>query len=258
MREDSIKFEQVMKGKVTLVTGAAQGIGKGIALYFAGHGSDICIGDINYELALEINKEIEAHGVQALAIDVDTSEYLQVEQMIKKVVKNFGHIDILINNAAYVIKIPFLDYTEETWNKIIGVSLNGYFYCGQLAAKAMIEKGPKKGKIINIASIVGFIPHGGLMAYSVAKAGVIAMTKLMSHELRKNDISVNAVVPAITDTPLMQGVLEKIGSGKGPMLPREAISTAEDVARVVFQIANDRDNLLNGNIIHVGSTVLGE
>lgn len=246
-----------MKDKVTIITGGAQGIGKETAIQFARAGSHICIGDINYELAKKTCIEIEKTGVRAIAIDVDTSNFIQVEQMIKKTVKELGRLDVLINNAAYVEKMSFLDYTEEVWNRILGVSLNGYFFCGQLAAKAMIKNGTKKGKIINLSSVAGFIPHGGLMAYTVAKAGVIALTKVMSHELRKNDISVNAVVPAITDTPLMQGVVGKMAEGKGPPIPKSAISTAEDVANVVLQIGLDHENLLNGNMMNVGSAALG-
>ena len=246
-----------MKGKVTVITGGAQGIGREIAMHFARAGSDICIGDINYDLSKETGKEIEGVGVRCLVIDVDTSDYIQVEQMINKIVKKFNRLDILINNAAFVEKVPFLDYTEESWKRTIDTSLNGYFYCSQLAARKMVETGTKKGKIIHISSITGFIPHAGLMAYSAAKAGVQAMTKSMSHELRKYDISVNAVVPAVTDTPLMKGVIEKMKKGEGQGMPGSAVKTAGEVAQVVLQVASDKDNLLSGNIINVGSSALG-
>ncbi|MFQ5560510.1 MAG: SDR family NAD(P)-dependent oxidoreductase [Nitrospinota bacterium] len=246
-----------MKGKVAVVTGGAQGIGKAVAHQFAVAGADVCIADINYDLAKEASEEIRQIGVKCIVVDLDTSEYLQVEQMVKKVVKELGSIDILVNNAAFVQKSPFLEYTKESWSKIIDVCLNGYFYCGQHAARAMVEKGVQKGKIINLSSIAGFIPHGGLMAYTVAKAGVLALTRVMAHELKKNDIAVNAVVPAITDTPLMTGVLGKMGEGKGPPLPKSAISTSEDVAEVVLKVAQDENNILTGNLINVGSAAIG-
>lgn len=248
----------MLTDKLTIITGAGRGIGREIAIQFAVAGSDICIGDIDYEQAKETGREIENLGRNVLVVDCDTSDYLQAEQLIKRATERFNRIDILINNAACVKKTPFLEYSPEEWNRTIDVCLNGYFYCGQLGAKAMIARKTEKGKIINIASVVGFVAHGGLTAYSAAKAAVLAMTKLMSHELKKYDLSVNAVVPSMTDTPLMKGVLEKMGDGKGPMLPRTAVSTAEDVAKVVLKIATDKENLLNGNIINVGSGILGE
>lgn len=245
------------KIKAALITGGAQGIGKEVAVHFAKASFKICIGDINYSLAKKTAQEIEKLGARCMAVECDTSDYLQVEQMVKRTVKELGTLDVLVNNAAYVQKIPFLEYTKEAWDRIIAVSLNGYFYCGQLAAKEMIAQNVKKGKIINLSSVAGFIPHGGLMAYTVAKAGVLSLTKVMSHELRKTGISVNAVIPAITDTPLMQGVIGKMEGGKGPPIPKDAISTAEDVAKVVLKIGLDHENLLSGNLINVGSAVIG-
>lgn len=245
-----------LKGKTVIVTGAAQGIGREIALHFAREGCNIVVADINYDGAKETAGEIENAGMKSLAVDVDISSHNQVQHMINRTKEQYDKIDILVNNAAYVRKVKFLDYTVDDWTGILNVTLNGYFYCTQFAAKEMVKTGG--GKIINISSMVGMIAHGGLTAYAVAKSGIISMTKLSGMELKKHNITVNAIAPGPVDTPLMKNVLNKMEAGKtGMMLPPSAIGKTEDVAKAALWLAKNDNSFINGNIIDLGAAIIG-
>lgn len=248
------------KEKVIIITGAARGIGRDLVLLFINNGYKVAGGDIDYEGITTISKELVVDKkANFIGVDADISEPLQAEHLIYRAKKRFGRIDVLINNAAYVKKLPFLDYSPEEWKHIVDVSLNGYFFCSQAAAKEMIIN--NCGKIINIASIVGFVAHVGLMAYAVSKAGVIAMTKLMSHELRKYNISVNAVAPGPTDTPLMKAVIKRLSDTTEEgiqTIPSEAISKASNIASMVLLLVEDDLNIINGNVLNLGGGVIGE
>lgn len=244
----------MLAGKVSIITGAAQGIGREIALLLAANGSKVVIADINYTGAKETAREVEKLGGEAYPMDIDMGESAMIENMIKRTINKFGRLDIAVNNAAYVKKTGFLDYSIEEWKRVVDISLNGYFYCTQLSAKEMQKSGG--GKIINIASMVGFIPHGGLTAYSAAKAAVIAMTKLASNELKKHNICVNAIAPGPTDTPLMKNVLSR-GETEEKNIPAAIVESAGTVAKMVLLLASEKDNLISGNVINVGGGVLG-
>jgi len=202
-----------LKGKCALVTGAARGIGRGIALALAAEGVNVAVNDIGgkgenvpgYELskqdALEaVSKEIEALGVKSVAVRADVTKYSQVTQMIERTVKELGGLHILVNNAGIVVAAPVLAMEEEQWNAVLNVNLKGVFLCCKAVAPHMLDQ--RLGRIINISSIAGKRGHGGMSAYSCSKAGVISFTQSLAEELGPFNITVNAICPGYLETAM--------------------------------------------------------
>ncbi|MBI5745938.1 MAG: SDR family oxidoreductase [Nitrospirae bacterium] len=244
-----------LKGKTAIVTGGGRGIGKEIAIRFAEEGADVVVADIDTIGAKETASEIEKKGVRIIPLEIDISQSDQVNRMIETTVKEFGKVDILVNNAVYIKKMPFLEFSEDEWNRIMNVCLNGYFLCSQMAAREMIKQG--RGRIINIATLAAAIAHAGLSAYAVAKAGVIAMTKLIGIELHKYNINVNAIAPGPIETPLMKKVMERF-SGEKKMPGMGVIGKPQDVAHVALFLASDDSAYIYGNVLSVGGGFIGE
>ncbi|MFQ5900613.1 MAG: SDR family NAD(P)-dependent oxidoreductase [Thermodesulfobacteriota bacterium] len=237
-----------LKDKTAIVTGGAQGIGREVAIRFAEEGAKVVIADLNMEGAEKVASEIKEKGGQALSVGVDVGEPRDVDKLIKYTLDNFQSIDILVNNAAYIKKLPFLEISEEDWDKIMAVSLKGYFLCSQAAARVMSEN--NGGRIINIASMVGAIAHTGLSAYAVAKAGVIAMTKQIGTELHKYNINVNAIAPGPIATALMSKVMGSLSSKTN--VPDSAVKEPDAVAEVAVYLGSDDSKQIYGNILSVG------
>lgn len=239
-----------LKGKVAIVTGARRGIGKGIALAFAKAGADVVVSDIDLKDCEKVAKEIESLGQQALAVKADVTNYEEVDQMVKSTLKKFSKIDILVNNAGILIYKPFLEITEDVWDKTLDTNLKGYFLCAQRVAKEMIKH--KKGKIINIASVAGSIAYPQLAHYCASKGGIIIFTKVMANELATYKINVNSISPGATETPMTQGMLNdpKTREGFIKNIPWGRIGKPEDIANTaVFLASDDADYLTGVNVV---------
>jgi 3-oxoacyl-[acyl-carrier protein] reductase len=163
-----------LKNKVALITGAARGIGKEIALVFAQEGANIVVCDVNRPQIEEARKEIEAQGVQVMGLEADVTNFAEVEGMINKILDKFKRVDILVNNAGITRDGLLLRMSEADWEKVLAVNLKGTFNCIKAASRIMIKQ--RAGKIINIASIIGIIGNIGQANYSASKAGIIALT----------------------------------------------------------------------------------
>jgi len=239
-----------LKGKVAIVTGARRGIGKGIALAFAKAGADVVVSDIDLKDCEKVAKEIESLGQQALAVKADVTNYEEVDQMVKSTLKKFSKIDILVNNAGILIYKPFLEITEDVWDKTLDTNLKGYFLCAQRVAKEMIKH--KKGKIINIASVAGSVAYPQLAHYCASKGGIIIFTKVMANELATYKINVNSISPGATETPMTQGMLNdpKTREGFIKNIPWGRIGKPEDIANTaVFLASDDADYLTGVNVV---------
>ena len=239
-----------LKGKVAIVTGARRGIGKGIALAFAKAGADVVVSDIDLKDCEKVTKEIESLGQQALAVKADVTNYEEVDQMVKSTLKKFSKIDILVNNAGILIYKPFLEITEDVWDKTLDTNLKGYFLCAQRVAKEMIKH--KKGKIINIASVAGTVAYPQLAHYCASKGGIIIFTKVMANELATYKINVNSISPGATETPMTQGMLNdpKTREGFIKNIPWGRIGKPEDIANTaVFLASDDADYLTGVNVV---------
>jgi glucose 1-dehydrogenase len=191
-----------LNGQVALVTGAASGIGRAIATALVAQGARVMIGDLDGTRAQQVATELGEGKARACRVDVADSR--QADAAIVAAVEAFGPLNILVNNAGIGLHKPIVEITDEEWQRIIAVILNGAFYCARAAARQMMAQG-SGGKIVNIASTVAGGPRPNSGPYCAAKAGIVALTSVLAMELGPHGINVNCVGPGLTDTPLMQG-----------------------------------------------------
>lgn len=194
-----------LDGKVAIVTGGAQGMGRAISLRYAEEGASVVVADMNLEGARKVATEIGHAGGKAVAAAVDVRNQEQVQAMVDAAVENFGGLDILVNNAGVGKIIPFLETTEADWNFIFDVNCKGLLWCSQAAARQMIAQG-RGGKIINLASQAGRRGEALVLAYCASKACVISMNQSIALALAPHKINVNAIAPGIVDTPFWDEV----------------------------------------------------
>jgi NAD(P)-dependent dehydrogenase (short-subunit alcohol dehydrogenase family) len=192
-----------LKGKTALVTGGGSGLGRAICCGFSDAGARVIAADITLASAEQTASLVKEGGGEAQAVALDVSNKAQVEEVVGQVVHTWGAIDILVNSAGRAIRGTALDYPEESWDTIINVNLKGTFLCCQAAGKYMAER--KSGKIINVASIGGFIAYAGSIAYLASKGGVVQLTKGFAVELAPFNVQVNAIAPSLFETPMMAG-----------------------------------------------------
>ena len=245
----------MLNGKCAVVTGASRGIGKAIALKLASLGANIVINFRNNEKeALEVESEIRGMGVDALSIKADISKLDQVENLIKSAKEKFGAIDIIVNNAGITKDNLILRMKEEDFDSVIDVNLKGVFNCLKSITPVMIRQ--KKGKIINISSVVGISGNAGQVNYAASKAGIIGMTKSLAKEIGTRGINVNAVAPGFIDTEMTECLGEKVKEEAKKNIPLKRFGTAEDVAEVVAFLASDESDYITGQVIHVDGGML--
>jgi 2-hydroxycyclohexanecarboxyl-CoA dehydrogenase len=240
-----------LEGKVAIITGAGQGIGKGIALKLAQEGANIVIADLNAETAGAVAKEIEAMGRKALGVKTDVTDSAHLKSMVEQAVAKMGTIDILVNDAAYVSGMPanFVDEKEDYWDKVLAVSLKGYILCTRAVLDTMMAK--KSGRIVNIASDAGRVGQGGQTVYSAAKGGILAFTKSLAKEVARFGININAVSPGATDTPNFNVMPEKMREMIPKGIPLGRIAKPEDVANMVAFLCSDASSYVTGQTISV-------
>jgi len=238
-----------LKGKVALVTGGAQGIGRDIALAFAREGAEVVIGDINLEKAEATRKEIEALGVKSLAIELNVTDYALVEEAINKTLDKFTKIDILVNNAGITRDNLLLRMSEADWDAVIQVNLKGTFNCTKAVSRPMIKQ--RSGRIVNIASIIGIIGNPGQANYSASKAGIIALTKTAAKELASRNITVNAVAPGFIQTDMTAKLPEELKEKMLAAIPLARFGTPADVAGVCVFLVSDEAAYVTGQTVVV-------
>lgn len=200
---------KLVDGKVTLVTGAASGIGQAVAEGYAGQGARVGVGDINPERAEAVASGIREAGGAAIAIELDVSNPQSVQQAIETMVGEFGRLDILINNAGILRAHWIVDFPLEDWQAIFRVNSEGTFLCSQAAARQMIRQG-EGGSIINIASASARKADAKHSAYSASKAAVVCFTRILALELGEHGIRANAILPGATETPMLQNVFDSV------------------------------------------------
>jgi NAD(P)-dependent dehydrogenase (short-subunit alcohol dehydrogenase family) len=241
------------KEKVAIVTGAASGMGREIALRFAKEGALVAMADINLQGAEETQKLMNAPKERSLTLRVDVSSGQDVKEMVKQVVKKFGKIDILINDAAISLRSPLLETSEEDLDRVVAVDLKGVFLCTKYSVPELIKAGG--GKIVNISSMTAMI---GLTsaAYTAAKGGVISLTRLLAGELGPHGINVNTVCPGFIHTPMSSAVHEsKLGEIVRQRIPLRRAGKPADVATVVLFLASEDASYLTGTILPVDGGV---
>jgi len=238
-----------LKDRVALITGAAQGIGKAIAILLARKGADIVVSDLNFEKAREVAKEIEDMGRRCLVSKTNVADFTEAEVMIKKTIEEFGRIDILVNNAGIVKDSFLLRMKEENWDQVLNVNLKGTFNCTKAAVKFMAKQ--RSGRVVNIASISGEMGNVGQANYSASKAGVIGFTKTVAREFASRGINVNAVAPGFIDTVMTQSLPDDIKENLKSQIPAQRLGTPEDVAQTVYFLVSEMSDYITGQVINV-------
>ena len=242
-----------LTGKVALVTGAAQGIGKAIALLLARNGADLVVSDINLEKAEETAKEIRAIGPKAMAVKVDVANLSDVERMVAGILEKLAKIDILVNNAGITRDKLILRMTEEDWDAVLGVNLKGTFNCTKAVLRHMAKQ--RSGKIVNIASVVGEMGNAGQANYSASKAGVIGLTKTIAREYAQRGINVNAIAPGYIETPMTEALPEKAKEELRKLIPMERLGKPEDVAEAVLFLVSEESSYMTGQVLNVNGGI---
>jgi 3-oxoacyl-[acyl-carrier protein] reductase len=235
------------------VTGAAQGIGRAVALILARNGADIVVSDINLEKAEETAKEIEGIGPKAMAIRVNVANSGDVEGMVDAVLERFGRIDILVNNAGIARDKLILRMTEEDWDAVLSINLKGTFNCTKAVVKQMSKQ--RSGKIVNIASVSGEMGNPGQANYSASKAGVIGFTKTIAREFAQRGINVNAIAPGYIQTPMTEALPEKAKEELKRMIPVERLGQPEDVAEAVLFLVSESSSYITGHVLNVNGGI---
>ncbi len=238
-----------LKDKVALITGAAQGIGRDIALKFAAEGADIAVGDINLEKATKTAQEIEALGRKALVLELDVTDYAKLTESVNKILDKFKKVDILVNNAGITKDNLLLRMSDAEWDAVLNVNLKGTFNCTKAVSRLMIKQ--RYGKIINIASIIGIIGNPGQANYSASKAGIIALTKTAAKELASRNINVNAVAPGFIQTEMTSKLPEELKQKMQEAIPLGRFGSPVDVASVCVFLASEDASYITGQTIIV-------
>ncbi len=242
-----------LEGKIALVTGAAQGIGRAIGSLLAQQGADIVVSDINFEKAQETAREIEALGRRAMATGANVALMDEVEKMVQETLDRFGRIDILVNNAGIARDKLLLRMTEEDWDLVLDINLKGTFHCTKAAIRSMSKQ--RSGKIVNISSVVGEMGNAGQANYSASKAGVIGFTKTIAREFAGRGINVNAIAPGYIVTPMTDALPEKAKEELKRMIPMERLGQPEDVAQVALFLVSEASRYITGQVIHVNGGI---
>jgi 3-oxoacyl-[acyl-carrier protein] reductase len=238
-----------LQGKVALITGGAQGIGKVTALLLAEQGADIAVSDINREGAEEAAREIERLGRRGLALEGDVSDPADAERMVDTTVEQLGGIDILVNNAGITRDGLLLRMAEEDWDAVLNVNLKGTFNCSKAAIKHMIKR--KSGRIVNIASVVGEMGNAGQANYAASKAGIIGLTKSIAREYAQRGINVNAIAPGYIQTPMTDGLSEKVKEELKAQIPMARLGTPLDVGNAIYFLVSNASSYITGQVLNV-------
>jgi 3-oxoacyl-[acyl-carrier protein] reductase len=242
-----------LTGRVALVTGAAQGIGKAVALLLARNGADIIVSDINLEKAEETANEIKSIGRKALAVKGDVANWNDVERMVEVILEKFAKIDILVNNAGITRDKLILRMTEEDWDAVLDVNLKGTFHCTKAVVRHMAKQ--RSGKIVNIASVVGEMGNAGQANYSASKAGVIGLTKTIAREFAQRGININAIAPGYIETPMTEALPEKAKEELKRLIPMERLGKPEDVAEAVLFLVSEESSYITGQVLNVNGGI---
>jgi len=251
---------QILKSQTALVTGAASGIGAGVARALGAAGAAVVINYVTNPAAAEaVAAEIRAGGAEATALQADVSSELEVREMFAKAIAHFGAIDILVNNAGLQQDAPLVDMTLAQWNKVIGVNLTGMFLCAREAAREMIRRGVRAdvsraaGKIVCISSVHEVIPWAGHANYAASKGGVKLLMQSLAQELAPHRIRVNSVAPGAIQTPINRAAWEtpEALASLLRLIPYGRIGQPEDIGRVVAWLASDDADYIHGQTIFV-------
>ncbi len=240
---------KLLENKVALITGAGRGIGKAIAMRFAQEGCSIAFTDIALnDFVLETEKELQAMGVQAKAYASNAANFTETQQVVEEIVKDFGHIDVLVNNAGITKDTALKRMTEEQWDAVINVNLKSVFNFTKAIQPVMWKQGG--GSVINMSSVVGVSGNANQCNYSASKAGIIGFTKSAAKEMGVRNIRHNAIAPGFIITAMTNALPEDVRKAWESQIPLRRGGTPEDVANVALFLASDLSSYVTGQVIH--------
>jgi 3-oxoacyl-[acyl-carrier protein] reductase len=239
-------------GKIVLVTGAQQGIGRAMALEFAAAGADIAVNWLDDEGAAQgVAEGVRAAGRRAFLVQANVGRIDAVKGMVAAVEHGLGPIDILVNNAGVFPRVGFLEMAEDDWDYVLGVNLKGACFCAQAVARAMVAAG-RGGSIINLTSGAAFRGSPRGVHYCASKGGIVSMTRQMALELAPHRIRVNAIAPGLTDTAQPRyGMNEEEIAAGGRAIPLGRIAEPQEIARAAVFLASDNAGFITGQCLHV-------
>lgn len=241
---------KLLEGKVALITGAARGIGKAIALKYASEGANIAFTDLVIdELAQQTVSEIEACGVKAKGYASNAAKFEDAHAVVEEVIKDFGKIDILVNNAGITRDTLMLRMSEEQWDAVITVNLKSAFNFMHALAPIMMKQ--RSGSIISLSSVVGIGGNAGQANYAASKAGIIGLTKSLAKEIGPRGVRVNAIAPGFIITEMTSKLSDEVRAEWVKTIPLRRGGTPEDVANTALFLASDLSTYVTGQVIHV-------
>ncbi len=244
-----------LKDRVAIVTGAARGIGRAIAVALAREGARVAAWDLDLVQLDDLVGQVRARGGEVLALSVDVTRKEQIQEAVGQVLARWGRIDILVNNAGIYEVLPVEAISEEQWDRVLAVNLKGSFLCSQAVIPAMKRQG--SGSIVSMASSAG--KSGGTLSgahYAVSKAGVICLTKQLARELGPHGITANAVAPGRIDTPMIHLASDEENEAFRLRTPLGRLGTPEDVAGAVVFLVSDEASFITGEIVDVNGGLL--
>jgi 3-oxoacyl-[acyl-carrier protein] reductase len=238
-----------LEGKVSLITGAAQGIGLATALKFAAEGATVIVCDVKQAAVDEAVTQCRELGVEAMGFLMDVTQREMVDAVVDQVHAKFGRIDVLVNNAGITQDARLQKMTLEQFDRVIDVNLRGVFHCAQAVADIMTARG--SGVILNASSVVGIYGNFGQTNYAASKFGVIGFTKTWSRELGPKGVRVNAVAPGFISTPILSTIPDKVIQEMEHRVPLRRLGQPEEIANVYAFLASDEASYINGAVIEV-------
>jgi 3-oxoacyl-[acyl-carrier protein] reductase len=245
-----------IEGKIAIVTGAAQGIGRAIAETLAGAGADVAVVDMDVARAQETVSAVKSYGRRALAIKANVADWVDVKAMADQVLAEFGRIDILVNNAGITRDGLLLRMKEEDWNLVLDVNLKGTFHCTKAVLPAMSKQ--RGGAMVNIASVVGVMGNAGQANYAASKAAVIGFTKTVAREYASRGITANAVAPGFIETAMTQGLSGEVREALLKQIPLGRLGSPLEVAHAVLFLVSPEAAYITGHVLHVnGGMMMG-
>ena len=244
---------KLLEGKTAIVTGAARGIGEAIAIKFAEHGATVAftyVSDSSAEKANAVEKKLKDLGVKAKAVKSNAGDFAQCEAFVNDVVKEFGTVDVCVNNAGISKDNLLLRMSPDQWEDVIRVNLNSVFYMTKQVIRPMMKA--KKGAIINMSSVIGEMGNAGQSSYAASKAGIIGFTKSVAKELGSRNIRCNAIAPGFVETDMTSYLKEGEAADKYKAgIPLGRFASAEDIANTALFLASDLGSYITGQTISV-------
>ncbi len=244
-----------LKGKTAIVTGAARGIGKAIALKLASFGANIVINDIASSVdADETAKQLEALGCETLVYKCDVRNYDEVSEMVKATIERFGSVDILVNNAGITRDNLIMRMDEKDFDDVIAINLKGAFNCIKAVTRPMMKQ--RSGSIINMASVVGVMGNAGQANYCASKAGLIGLTKSTARELASRGIRANAIAPGFIESAMTDKLSDEVKQQYFKSIPLARFGKTDDIANTAAFLASDMASYITGQVINIDGGLL--